>query len=177
MANNVLIKTRTASKDVDAFNRTAVCASAINNGCVFKLDSYSVTEGEKYVWTATQAAATDTGLWMASSPEVVVTNVMTGIDFKGIVVDPRAFTNQAGAMIDCFKLQVGDTIELYSETIADIGTKNYLIPATTGFALVAADAAGTGLTLKKVGTGVLHIGQPSIAKSVYTTYKYVVEIN
>lgn len=177
MANNVLIKTRTASKDIDALNRTAVCASAINNGSVFKLDSYSVTEGEKFVWTATQAAATDTGLWMASSPEVVITNVMTGVDLKGVVVDPRAFTNLAGKMIDCFKPQAGDIIELYSETITNIGTKNYLVPSATGFALETADVAGTGLTLKKVGTGVLHIGQPSIAKSVYTTYKYVVEIN
>ena len=59
----------------------------------------------------------------------------------------------------------------------NIGTKNYLVPSATGFALETADVAGTGLTLKKVGTGVLHIGQPSIAKSVYTTYKYVVEIN
>lgn len=113
---------------------------------------------------------------MATSPEVVITKV-GDLEMKGIIVDPRYFENGAGRMIDATYLNVGDQIEIYSESIADIATKNYLVPATTGFALAAADAAGTGLALKKVGTNTLHIGQTSIAKTALTTYIYEVVAN
>ena len=96
---------------------------------------------------------------------------------KNIIVDPRYFVNNAGRMIDATFLNVGDEIEIYSESINDISTKNYLVPAATNFALEAADSAGTGLSLRKVGTDNLHIGQTSIAKTPLPTYRYVVEIN
>lgn len=45
--HNVVIKTRVAALNVDSYNRTAVCASTIDNGCVFKLASKSTTIGER----------------------------------------------------------------------------------------------------------------------------------
>lgn len=174
--NNVVIKTRVAAMNVDSYNRTAVCTSDIPNGSVFKLETKSTTVGEKDVWVATQASATDKGLWMATSPEVTITKV-GDLEMKGIVTDPRYFINNAGRMIDATYLAVGDEIELYSETIADIDTMDYLVPAADKFALEASASAGTGLTLKKVDTNILHIGQASIAKHPLTTYRYVVEIN
>ena len=174
--NNVVIKTRVAAMNVDSYNRTAVCTSDIPNGSVFKLESKSTTVGEKDVWVATQATATDKGLWMATSPEVTITKV-GDLEMKGIVVDPRYFTNNAGRMIDATYLSVGDEIEIYSETIAGIDANDYLVPAASGFALESSASAGTGLTLKKVGTNILHVGQASIVKQPLTTYRYVVEIN
>ena len=38
-------------------------------------------------------------------------------------------------------------------------------------------AAGTGLSLRKIGTSKLHIGDASLVKKPVTTYKYEVEIN
>lgn len=174
--NNVVIKRAVAAENIHAYNRTAVCVSDIPNGSVFKLETRSTTAGEKDVWVATQAEAGDKGLWMATSPEVTITKV-GDLEMKGIVADPRAFVNNAGRMIDATYLNVGDEIEIYSETIADIDTKDYLVPAANGFALEATDAAGVGLALKKVDTNILHIGQASIAKKVLTTYIYVVENN
>lgn len=174
--HNVVIKTRVAAMNIDSYNRTAVCTSDIDNGSVFKLVKKSTTVGEKDVWVAEQAAATDKGLWIATSPEVVITKV-GDLEMKNIVVDPRYFVNNAGRMIDATFLNVGDEIEIYSESIENISTKDYLVPAADKFALKAADAAGTGLSLHKIGTDNLHIGQTSIAKTPLPTYRYVVEIN
>ena len=184
MAHNVVIKKAVAAYNVDSYNRTAVCESDIDNGCIFKLNSYSETDGEGIVWKAEQAAATDKGLWMATSPEVVIISsgeIPTGneIAFRNIVVDPRAFTNIAGKMIDATLLVPGDIIEMTGEGITGIGepTNTYLVPDTANFALKVATAAGTGLSLRKVGTSILHIGNGSLVKTPVTTYKFVVEIN
>lgn len=174
---NVLIKSQTASLNIDSYNRSAVCDTDIENGSVFKLSSYSVNPGEGMVWRAEQAATTDKGLWMAASPEVVITKVMDNVEYKGIVEDPRAFINIAGHMIDAFKLAEGDVIEMTGANITGIDTNAYLTPDTTGFKLKAGAAAGTGLTLKKLGTSILHIGNSSLVKTPTKTYKFVVEIN
>lgn len=174
--HNVVIKSRVAAMNIDSYNRTAVCTADIDNGSVFKLVKKSTTVGETDVWVAEQAAETDKGLWMATSPEVVITKV-GDLEMKNIVVDPRYFVNNKGRMIDATFLNVGDEIEIYSESITGIDTNDYLVPDTTGFALKSNTTAGTGLSLHKVGKSTLHIGQTSIAKTPLPTYRYVVEIN
>ena len=177
--HNVVIKKQYAAYNVDAYNRTAVCESDIDNGCVFKLVNYSENPSEGIVWKAEQAAATDKGLWMATSPEIVNTTAMDGVVFRGLTNDPRAFVNVAGSMIDCIRLMPGDIIEMTGEGIDGIeeGTNTYLVPAASDFKLAVATAAGTGLSLRKLGTSRLHIGSAQIAKPIVTTYKYEVEIN
>lgn len=177
MPNNVLIKRRVAALNVDALNRTAVCTQDIENGCVFKLEEYSDNAGEGMVWSAGQAAATDTGLWMAASPEVVTITDSLGVQYKGIQCDPRAFINSAGSMIDAIKLQIGDIIEMTVPNISGADTNEYLVPSATNFALEAASAAGTGFALQKVGTSMLHIGNLFIQGSHPTTYIYQVVNN
>lgn len=174
---NVVIKKQYAAYNVDAYNRTAVCTADIDNGCVFKLKSYSTDAAEGIVWKAEQAAATDTGLWMATSPEIVTTKVMDGAEIRGLVSDPRAFTNIKGAMIDAIKLVPGDVIEMTGDGITGIDTAAYLVPDTTGFKLKAATAVGTGLSLRKIGTSTLHIGNASLVKTPVKTYKFEVEVN
>lgn len=179
MSNNVVIKKRYAAYNVDAYNRTVVCSEDVNNGCVFKLKNYSETEGEGIVWKAEQPTATDTGLWMATSPEVVTSKLMDGVEIRGLIDDPRAFTNLKGHMIDAIKLIPGDIIEMTCEGIAGIeqASNTYLVPDTTGFKLKVATAAGSGLALRKIGTSRLHIGNASLVKTPVVTYKFEVEQN
>lgn len=179
MVHNVIIKGRYAGYNVDSYNRTAVCTVDVDNGCVFALKSYSENEGEGIVWKAEQAAANSKGLWMATSPEVVSTEVMDGVVIRGLVSDPRAFTNVADSMIDCIKLVPGDIIEMTGEGIADIekAATTYLVPDVANFKLKAAAAAGNGLALRKIGTSKLHIADGAIAKKAVTTYKFEVEQN
>lgn len=175
---NVVIKTAIQAFNIDAYNRTAVCAEDIANGSVFKLNAYSETPGEGMVWTAEACTAnTDTGVWMATSPEVVITKGTDGSEYRSLTPDPRAFVNVAGRMIDATRLAKDDIIEMTCDGIADAATKDYLVINPNSFTLTAADAATTGFTLRKIGTSKLHIGQGGIAKAFVPTYKYVVEIN
>lgn len=175
---NVVIKKAVAALNVDSFNRTAVFTSDVDNGCVAVLNAYSENEGEGIVWKAEQATATSKGLWMATSPEVVITKVMDGIEYRGIVNDPRAFVNLAGKMVDMTFLHEGDIYEMTCDGLTFTpATDTYLVPDTTGFKLKGATSAGTGCALRKIGTSYLHIGNGALAKTPVVTYKFVVEAN
>ena len=190
--HNVVIKKRTASFNVDSLNRTAVFTEDVDNGCVAVLEAYSATSDEGIVWTAKQATTTDKGLWMATSPEVVITRAldadeaagMPAIDMKGVINDPRAFYNVKGYMVDMTYLNVGDIIEMTCAGIekssgnnaAYDGTDDYLVP-TAGFKLKGSATAGSGMALRKIGTSKLHIGNAALVKNGVTTYKFVVEAN
>lgn len=174
---NVVMTTQIAAYNVDADNRTAVCAQDIDNGCVFKLKKYSETDGESAVWQCEQATANDTDLWMAISPEVVTLVDSMGVEYRGLSIDPRAFTNVAGRMIDAVHLHVGDILEMTCDGIDDAADMEYLVPAAADFKLQAAAAAGNGFALHKIKTGILHIGGAMIAKSHPTTYFYEVVKN
>lgn len=188
--HNVVIKKRTASFNVDSLNRTAVFTEDVDNGCVAVLKAYSETSDEGIVWKAEKPTASSKGLWMATSPEVVITRAldadaatgMPAIDMKGVINDPRAFYNIKGYMVDMTYLNVGDIIEMTCAGIekssggAYDGSDNYLVP-TTEFKLKGAAAAGTGMALRKIGTSKLHIGNAALVKNGVTTYKFVVEAN
>jgi hypothetical protein len=149
------------------------------------LNGQSTVNGEGEVWEATApAAATATGLWMAWSPEVVITRAWEGItgqapaiDMKNVIVDPRAFTNLSGYVFDAFLLVKGDIIEMTGDGITGIDTATYLVPTAGAFVLAAATEAGTGLSLKKIGTSKLHIGNTALNKPFVTTYKFEVVNN
>lgn len=188
--HNVVIKKRTASFNVDSMNRTAVFTEDVDNGCVAVLQAYSENPGEEMVWKAEKPTASSKGLWMATSPEVVITRAFDGdetakvpaIDLKGVINDPRAFYNIKGYMVDMTYLNVGDIIEMTCAGIekssggAYDGSEDYLVP-TTEFKLKGAAAAGDGMALKKIGTSRLHIGNAALVKTPVTTYKFVVEAN
>lgn len=174
--NNVVIKSQVQAFNVDAYNRTAVATVDLENGSVFALNSYSTNDGEEMVWKVSAPAANGVGLWMATSPEVVITKLANGEEFKGLTPDPRAFINYAGKMIDATKLCAGDIIEMTCANIENVAAKDYLV-ANGAYALEAADAAGAGFAMKKIGTSRLHIGQGGIAPAVVPTYKFEVVNN
>lgn len=175
---NVVIKRMVAAHNVDALNRSVKCNEQdLDNGSIFELKTRSDVEGEGEVWIATAAtAATATGLWMAKASEVVVTSEVVGteqLDFKGIVVDPRAFQNNKGKVFDAFKPMAGDIIEMTYGS----DDKAYAVVDANKFVVKLDDAAGEGFAMKKIGTSVLHIGSASLVKTPVKTYIYEVEKN
>ena len=185
--HNVVIKKRTASFNVDSLNRTAVFTEDVDNGCVAVLKAYSETSGEGIVWKAEKPTTSSKGLWMATSPEVVITRAldadeaagMPAIDMKGVINDPRAFYNIKGYMVDMTYLNVGDIIEMTCAGIekASDGNDKYLVADAANFKLKGSATAGSGMALRKIGTGKLHIGNAALVKNGVTTYKFVVEAN
>ena len=172
---NVVIKRRVAAHNIDALNRTFVATEDLENGSIFTLTERSTTDGEDEVWKVAKPTAASLGVWMAKSSEVTITTVGEGdyaLQMKGIVEDPRMFTNVKGLVGDCFKPQVGDMIEM---TLGD-DTDKYLV-ADVAYKLKVADAAGSGFAMHQVGTSVLHIGSAKLVKTPVKTYIYEVVAN
>ena len=172
---NVVIKRRVAAHNIDALNRTFVATEDLENGSIFTLTERSTTDGDDEVWKVAKPTATSLGVWMAKSSEVTITTVGEGdyaLQMKGIVEDPRMFTNVKGLVGDCFKPQVGDMIEM---TLGD-DTDKYLV-ADAAYKLKVADTAGDGFAMHQVGTSILHIGSAKLAKTPVKTYIYEVVAN
>lgn len=178
---NVVIKRRVAAHNIDSLNRSFVATEDLENGSVFTLEERSDVDGENEVWKAVAPTAnTVTGVWMAKSSEVVITTITDGtidstnvLQMKGIVEDPRMFTNVKGLVGDCFKPQVGDIIEM---TLGD-DTNKYLVIGDGEYALKKNASPTTGFCMHQVGTSVLHIGSASLVKTPVKTYIYEVVIN
>lgn len=109
MSYSVFIPMALAAKDIDAWNRSAVSASNIENGNLLKLTTRSATAGEGEVFTAIAPSTSDglTDLWIAYEPEIVTT-VSGSSKYKGLDPDPRNFITLAGVVFSCFKPQLGD---------------------------------------------------------------------
>lgn len=177
---NVVIKRRVAAHNIDSLNRSVVATEDVENGFVFELLTRSDVDGEDEVWKATAAATASTamGLWMAKASEVIVTTVTNGddtLEFKGIVEDPRYFTNVKGRVFSAFKPQAGDIIEM---TLGQDSGGDYLIPQDSQMALIASGSDNaTGFAMKKIDTGILHIGSAGLVKTPVKTYIYEVVRN
>lgn len=104
MANTVLVQTQCTAMNVDAYNRVGVATVDVPNGTPLVCGTVSENEGQKHVFSVTPAAAVQKGLWMAYSPEVVATQSAQNNDlqYKGIDLDPRDFTNVAKKPFDMF---------------------------------------------------------------------------
>ena len=141
MANTVLVLSRVAADNVDAYNRSAIAEEDVMNGTVVTLeDGFSDKAGKDFVWKATALADADAHAqyWMACAPEVNVLADGTLL-YKGISVDPRNYTNVANVEFDVFSVQVGDMVQLSAPFFA-----NEKDPATVNTATVVEFTAGTG---------------------------------
>lgn len=113
MAYPVIILSRTASKNVDAYNSSAVYSTAdVPNGTPFTLGALSTTQGEKEVFTVTKATNASKDVWLAYSPEVnrMIDNCLT--------IDPRLFVNKKDLVFDIFRVQAGDIIQVSIDLFA-----------------------------------------------------------
>lgn len=173
MAYSVLIPNKIAAMNIDAFNRSIVCASDLENGNVVVLASKSATAGESEVWTATipATATLNDGLWMVYSPEVVVTNAQ----YKGLDPDPRNFLCTSGEIWDAFRLQVGDIVTLTDDSLNGTKSTNEFVVATDGRAdLTWAGSAISGLSLKLLGTTYISLATGAIGTQRVTAYQFEV---
>ena len=117
---NVLVQTRVMAENVDALNRVGVYATAdVDNGTALVCGVQSTDAKQKHVFSVTPASGVAKNLWLAYSPEVIST--MDGsLEFRGLDVDPRDFTNVKGRPFDMFKPVAGvDLIQVTAEFFAD----------------------------------------------------------
>ena len=168
---NVVIKRSVAATNIDSYNRSAVATVDVSNGSVFSLKEKDTVD--ELLYKATAPTASEKGLWMATSPEVIYVDKAHGGS-----ADPRDFVNIAGRAIDATYLVPKDIIEMTGEGITGIATATYLV-ADTSMTLKAASAAPTagGLVLRKIGTNTLKIGDGAIAPVAIPTYVFEVEAN
>ena len=171
--HTVLIPTDIAAKNIDSFNRSVVANEDVDNGAVFQLNGISADEkqGEVFNYAAPAADAGLKDLWMAYSPEVVVT-VSGDFKAKGIDSDPRNFTNIAGVPFDAFKVQVGDLVKLTAEGFANSydDATPYAIAVAGSNKLTWAAAGIAGLSFKLIKREPVIIGAGNIGSNAVDGY-------
>lgn len=175
---DVLIKNRYAAMNIDAYNRTAIATEDVPNGGVFTLAKYA--DNEEGVWKAEKPSATTAvDIWMASSPENVLTKLPDGTILSGVDHNVRNFTNIAGQPIDAFKPVVGDVLTIVpKDDEGDHATRNFIGIQANHFELQALESKPeSGFYMEKIGKTVMHIGDGSFVKKAVPAYKYVVRAN
>jgi len=180
----VLIKSRVAAKNVDIYNRSAVCSgSDLGNGSVFNLltQSTSAAYGDE-VWLATApsiAGGSASGLWMAASPENVITFSGT-LAYRGLNDNPQNFYNASGSVMDAIKPVVGDIVVMSASCISGSpSTGAYVVPAEGVFQLAWAATAPTSgsLVFKELAETYVSIGTGAINSQRILAYKLVCMAN
>lgn len=163
--------------NVDAYNRDAKATVDLVNGSIFQLASKSEVKGEEDIWLATApASGALTNLWMAYTPEEVITASGT-LQFKNIVVDPQHFTNIAGKVLAAFKPQVGDVITLTAASIGgEIGLNGYVVATNGEYKLQWAAAAVTGLSLKLIKAKYITVASGSTIGAIQRITAYEFEV-
>lgn len=171
MAYGLIVPRKIAAQNIDSLNRSAVSASAYENGFVGYFSGKSSTAGEEEVWTMVAPATAHLyDLWMCYEPELVITDSK----YKNINPDPRDFIVAIGDVFSVFKPQVGDLISMSSDALAGTQSTNTYVVATDGAqALTWASAAVSGLSLKLVddddyiSLGIGSIGTQRIAMDLF----------
>lgn len=170
MANCVLVPTHITAMDVDAYNRVGIATEDVPNGTPLVCGVCSDEDGDKHVFNVTKANAVVKNVWLAYSPEVVV-NAIGNYQIKGVIVDPREFTNVKGVPFDMFRPNPGvDLIQVTKEFFADQKDPKTVSSATyaeiqsdgTIDAVASATASFTGLQFKIVQTEPIIIGTAGI---------------
>jgi len=167
----VLIKNRTASMNVDMYNRSAVGTTDLDNGKVFHLNAQSTASGSAECWTAVATAGSSLGIWMAASPE----SVLTSSKYRGIDPDPRNFTNVSGLAFDAFKPVVGDIITMTAAGISGSpSTGAFVISGSQAYTLVwnaAAPGSGSVLAFRLIAETYISFGTGAIDTQRVLAYK------
>ncbi len=175
MTHAVLVQTKVAAKDIDSFNRPAVCADALDNGNVVVLATENTggTYGQSEVWDATKpATATLSGCWMVYEPEVVLT-VSGTKEYKGINPDPQDFYLPIGQIFTAFKPRIGDIILLTADGF-DTGSgaaSAFANAADASYKLLWASSVGAGLAFKYIATSYISLGSGAIDNQRVVAYK------
>jgi len=113
--HGILVPNQIAATNVDAWNRSAVSATAVDNGNVVILSTYGAATGNSEVWTAIAPSTSNglTGVWMVYDPELVWTS-----SYRGLDPDVRNFYVGANKVFSIFHPQIHDIITLSTNAIA-----------------------------------------------------------
>jgi hypothetical protein len=177
MTHNVMLPNAVAAMNVDAWNRSGVCASAVDNGNIVILSALSTTAGEAEVWTALVPSSSNglTGVWMVGEPDIVVTNAQ----YKGRDPDPRNFFVAATKIFSCFKPQLGDIITMTADGMSGSkGGSDTHVNATNstgGLVLVwGTSQTASVFSMKLIETTYISIATGGINSQRVTAYKFEV---
>lgn len=176
MAGYVKKNAVSAQTDVALNRRGKYASGALDNGSVMNLLTYSTTAGESGVWVATlPATGALSDLWMAAK-EGVVSITSGGKTYRGLSADfVNDYTNVAGEIIDFFKPQVGDIIEVTEATLGGTKGANTFVVATDGEAkLQWAAAAVAGLSLELKDESFVSVATGAIGSQRTLTYRFEV---
>lgn len=172
--NAILVKTLTASKNIDALNASFKYEQDLPNGSVFQLGALSTDDGESQVYEpVAPATGSLSGLWMAANPiDVIITDAL-GNQYKPGINNPGAYTNVANVVFSGFKPQVGDIIILSADGISgSISTNQYVVAANGATKLAFAAAAIEGLSFHIEETTYISVaGINGIGSERVTAYK------
>lgn len=176
MSQNVLIPNAIAAQNVDAWNRSAVASTNVDNGNIVILSALSTTAGEGEVWTALTPSTSNglTGVWMVYQPELVE----TGEKYRGLDPDPRNFYVKDGDVFSVFKPQLGDIVTMTADGLAGTKSTNTFVNATdsTGGLKPVWGATQTSsvFSMKLIETTYISIGTGAIDSQRVTAYRFQV---
>jgi hypothetical protein len=183
MSHGVLLPLSIAAMKVDAWNRSAISASSIDNGNVLTFSGKSSTAGQGELWTAVapnSGTSVLTGLWMAYEPEVVITTSGSS-QFKGLDPDVRNFYNLANKPFSAFRLQLGDILRMTTDCLYGAYSAGVTTHANAtdvgGFELEWANAVGTGiLSLELIGVSYFSLATGAMDKQRVDAYDFQVVV-
>jgi hypothetical protein len=138
--------------------------TAIDNGCIVKLDS--LISGERDLWKVVAPGGIAAGnLYIVASPEIIYDESLKS---SGAL---DKFQNAAGANITLIPLEVGDTFSISDDVITEINDDddipavgNYVTPSATGvkWTEIVAGSLNTEVFRGKI-----------IAREIYNGTKYL----
>lgn len=175
--HGILVPEAIAAAQVDAWNRSVISASALDNGNVVVLAAKSSTSGEGEVWTATEPSTSAglTGLWMVYSGEEIP---VTDSRYKGLDPDPRNFWTPAGKVVSAYKPQLGDIILVNAEAltgtyIANTTTHVNATNSTGGYKLLWGNSqTASVLSYKLLGVKYFSLATGAIDTQRITAYEF-----
>lgn len=170
-----------AAWDVDAYNISGVCQTAVDNGTLLSIGNITTNAASNaasgavtdFMYNVSVPQANATGLWIAKTP---VPGTYTGLDAH-VYADPRYFYNEAGQPISLAYLVPGvDVIEVTAAAFAS-GSEPSTQPSytyatvNTSGQLVIANAEGTGTTFALLGNHYIDCGQELVTTYVLKCIK------
>lgn len=176
MAHNVLIENNVASMNVDAWNRSAVAATDVDNGNIVILSALSTTAGESEVWTALTPSTSDglTGVWMVYQPP----EVLTDGKYLNLDPNPQNFYVLAGKTFSVFKPQIGDIVTMTADGLAGTKSTNTFVNATNSTGglkpVWGATQTASVFSMKLIATTYISIADGSIGTQRVTAYQFQV---
>lgn len=165
-----------AAWDVDAYNISGVCQTAVDNGTLLSVGNITTNAASNapsgavtdFMYNVSVPQANATGLWIAKTP---VPGTYTGLDAH-VYADPRYFYNEAGQPISLAYLVPGvDVIEVTAAAFAsgsapsDQTTYTFASVNTNGRLVIAQTAPAQGTYFALLGNHYIDCGQELV-----TTY-------